>query len=467
MNNKKGSWWAFLPILVFLGIYIGAGLYYQSKGVEFAFYQFPPFGAVLVATIVAFLIGGGKFADKFQVFASGIGNNGVATMLMVYILAGAFSGVAAAMGGRDATVNLGLSIVPAQFLAAGVFLIAAFMGTAIGTSIGTISAIAPIAVGVASKGGLNVGIVIGACVGGAMFGDNLSMISDTTIAATNTQGVQLKDKFRVNLFIALPAAITTLILLLIFGRPETVVPIEDLSFDIVKVIPYLLVFVLAIIGVNVFTVLVIGIFTASIIGVATSSFTVSEAASSMYAGVTGMDEVFYLTMIMAGVAALVQYYGGVTWLLSKLDRSVKNAKSAQLIIGAMSALLDLATATNTVAIILSGDLAKNISKKYKIDPRRTASLLDIFSCVFQGLLPYSGQLLLSTGFALAAGYNVSAVSFIPYIWYSFLLALFGILSIFVPFADGYIKKHPWNWDENREESVVGGRELEADLGVEI
>jgi len=450
-NNKNLGGIAFLPIIAFLVIYIGAGVIFTIQGVEFAFYQFPSFGSALISILIAFLLSKEKFQEKFDVFVNGIGNNGVVTMLIIYIFAGAFSGVATAMGGRDATVNLGLSIIPVQFLAAGVFIIAAFMGTATGTSIGTITAIAPIAIGIADKGGLNVAIVIGACVGGAMFGDNLSMISDTTIAATSTQGVDLKDKFRVNLLISLPAAISTIILLLIFGRPDEIIPFDDLSFNFVKVIPYILVFVLAIIGVQVFLVLIAGILSATVIGIAFGDFTIAGAATAIFDGVKGMDDIFYLTMIMAGVAALVQYYGGVEWLLEKSAKTVKSNKGAQLIIAFIAALLDVATATNTVAIILSGDLAKNISKKYEIDPRRTASLLDIFSCVTQGLLPYSGQLLLSAAFAIGAGLSYSPVSFIPYVWYSFLLALFGILSIFVPFADGYINKNPWNWDEKETE----------------
>lgn len=438
---------AFLPIIAFLVVYIGAGVFFTLQGVEFAFYQFPSFGSGLIAILIAFLISKEKFQDKFDVFVKGIGNDGVVTMLLIYIFAGAFSGVAAAMGGRDATVNLGLSIIPVQFLAAGVFIIAAFMGTATGTSIGTITAIAPIAIGIADKGGLNVAIVIGACVGGAMFGDNLSMISDTTIAATSTQGVALKDKFRVNALIALPAAVSTIILLLIFGRPSEIVAKDDLSFNLIKVIPYLLVFVLAIIGIHVLLVLLTGILSATLIGIILGDFSFAGAATAMFGGVTGMDEVFYLTLLMAGVATLVQHYGGVEWLLNKSAKTIKSNKGAQLVIAGIAAILDIATATNTVAIILSGDLAKSISKKYEIDPRRTASLLDIFSCVAQGLLPYSGQLLLSAAFAVGAGLSYSPVSFIPYVWYSFLLALFGILSVFVPFADGYIKKHPWKWEE--------------------
>ena len=350
------------------------------------------------------------------------------------MLSGAFSNIASEMGGREATVNFGRSIVPVPFLAAGIFVISAFMGTATGTSIGTITAVAPIAISIADKGGLNVAIVVGAVVGGAMFGDNLSMISDTTIAATSTQGVAMKDKFRVNLKIALPAAIVNIVLLLIFGRPDHTAEIGDLSFNFVKVLPYL--FILAIAGVNVFIVLTSGIIIAAAIGIAYGDLTFATSAQALYNGVVGMDEIFYLTLVIAGVSGLVKYYGGIQWLLKKMSGTIRSAKSAQVVIAILSMIVDAATATNTVAILVTGDLARNMSDEYKIDRRRTASLLDIFSCVMQGLLPYSGQLLLSAFFAAAAGHNISAIQFMPYVWYCYILAFFGFLSIYVPFADG-------------------------------
>ncbi|MBO9192353.1 MAG: hypothetical protein J7E00_21960, partial [Escherichia coli] len=234
LNNKKANGLALLPFLVFIVVYMGAGLYYQSKGVDMAFYQFPSVTAMFLAVLVAFIMFKGSINEKFDTFAKGAANVDVLTMLIIYILAGAFATVAAEMGGRDATVNLGLSLVPVQFLAAGLFVIAAFMGTATGTSMGTISAITPIAVGVAEKGGLNMMVVLGAVIGGAMFGDNLSMISDTTIAATRSQHCEMRDKFRVNFLTALPAALITIVVLLIVGRPETVTEIGDLSYSFIK-----------------------------------------------------------------------------------------------------------------------------------------------------------------------------------------------------------------------------------------
>ena len=455
-TKKQGNGLAFLPLIAFMVIYVGAGIYFQLKGVDYAFYQFPSIGAMVIAIFLAFILRnkGEKLQETMDAFLDGIADKNVITLLLIYLMAGAFSGVTSAMGGRDATVNLGLSLVPAQFLAAGIFVISAFMGTATGTSIGTISAVAPIAIGVADKGGLNILLVAGACVGGAMFGDNLSMISDTTIAATKTQGVDMKDKFRVNLMIAFPAAVLNIILLLLFGRPETATAIGDLDFNIVKVVPYLVVFILAIVGVNVFLVLSLGIVIAACIGMAFGDFSFAGAATALYDGITGMDEVFYLTLLAAGLAALSKYRGGIEWLISKLKNFAKTNKGSQAVIALLVGILDLAVANNTVAIILAGDISKNVSEDYKIDPRKTASLLDVFSCVPQGLLPYSGQLLITASMATSLGFNLSAVNFIPYVWYAFLLCGFGILSIFFPFAEGVIRKDPWNWEQNKKQSEV-------------
>ena len=455
-TKKQGNGLAFLPLIAFMVIYVGAGIYFQLQGVDYAFYQFPSIGAMVIAIFLAFILRnkGEKLQETMDAFLDGIADKNVITLLLIYLMAGAFSGVTSAMGGRDATVNLGLSLVPAQFLAAGIFVISAFMGTATGTSIGTISAVAPIAIGVADKGGLNILLVAGACVGGAMFGDNLSMISDTTIAATKTQGVDMKDKFRVNLMIAFPAAVLNIILLLLFGRPETATAIGDLDFNIVKVVPYLVVFILAIVGVNVFLVLSLGIVIAACIGMAFGDFSFAGAATALYDGITGMDEVFYLTLLAAGLAALSKYRGGIEWLISKLKNFAKTNKGSQAVIALLVGILDLAVANNTVAIILAGDISKNVSEDYKIDPRKTASLLDVFSCVPQGLLPYSGQLLITASMATSLGFNLSAVNFIPYVWYAFLLCGFGILSIFFPFAEGAIRKDPWNWEQNKKQSEV-------------
>jgi Na+/H+ antiporter NhaC len=455
--NKKGRGTALIPFLVFVVIYLGAGIILQSQGVEMAFYQFPSVTAMFIAVLVAFAMTKGAINERFRIFAKGAANEDVLTMLIIYLLAGAFSSVAAAMGGRDATVNLGLSLVPVHFLTAGVFIISAFMGTATGTSMGTISAIVPIAVGLADKGGLSVPMMVGACVGGAMFGDNLSMISDTTIAATRSQGCEMRDKFRVNFYIALPAAIITIIILLIVGRPEVVPTMEALEYSIIKVVPYLLVLILALVGMNVFLVLTIGIFAAGIIGMATGSLDIFGFAQNIWSGFTGMNEVFFLTLFCGGMSQLVIHNGGISWLIYMLRKMMKGNKSAQVGIAALVSLADCATANNTVAIVLTGSMAKDISREYQVDPRRTASLLDVFSCVFQGIIPYGAQLLSAATLTTACGIAMNPTEIIPNLWYCWVLAAVGILSVFVPFADNVCRRDPWNWEYGVAESGVAAK----------
>ena len=457
MKYTKKSGLALIPFLVFIVIYLGAGLIYQARGEAMAFYMFPSVTAMFIAVLVAFCMSRGSINEKFETFARGAANVDVLTMLIIYILAGAFATVAGEMGAKDATVNLGLSLVPPSLLAAGMFVIAAFFGTATGTSMGTISALIPIAIGVAEKGNLSPTVVIAAVVGGGMFGDNLSMISDTTIAATRSQRVEMRDKFRVNFLIALPAAIVTLVLLLIFGRPETAAPLGDLSFSLVKIIPYLAVLVLALCGLNVFLVLLIGIFSAGIIGMLTGSMDIAGFAQAIYDGFCGMNEVFFLTLLCGGMSEMIAKNGGINWIIDKLRGIMKGNKSAQIGIAALVSACDCATANNTVAIIVAGDMAREVSHSCKVDPRRAASLLDIFSCVFQGVIPYGAQLVVAASLANQAsetGGVFSAAGLVGGMWYCWILALFGILSIFVPFADGAIRKDPWNWEYDCPQSKI-------------
>ena len=463
--RKRGGGLALIPFLIFIIIYLGAGLLLQAQGKEMAFYQFPSVTAMFIAVLAAFCMGKESINEKFSVFARGAANENVLTMLMIYILAGAFSTVAKAMGGVDSTVNLGLSVIPVQLLTAGVFAISAFMGTATGTSMGTITTIVPIVVGVADRSGLSIPMLLGACVGGAMFGDNLSMISDTTIAATRTQGCELRDKFKVNFFIALPAAAITVVILLLVGRPETVAPMGDLSFSIVKVLPYVAVLVLALIGVNVFLTLTIGIFSAGIIGMIGGELTVFTFAQAIWDGFTGMSEIFFLALFCGGLSEMIAHNGGITWLIEKLRGMMKGNKSAQVGVAALVSLADCATANNTVAIIVSGNVARDISREYKVDPRRTASLLDVFSCVFQGIIPYGAQLLTAATLT-TLNYDIvmSPVEIVPYMWYCWILAAFGLLSIFVPYADGTCRKDPWNWEYDVAESGVAEKKALLEKG---
>lgn len=429
--EKKGKGSALLPFLLFIVIYLGAGLYFQAQGVEMAFYQFPSVTAMFIALLLAFCQGKGTIDQKFTVFAKGAANENVLTMLMIYILAGAFSTVASAMGGVDATVNLGLSVIPVHFLAAGVFVISAFMGTATGTSMGTISAIVPIAVGVAEKGGLSLPLFLGACVGGAMFGDNLSFISDTTIAACQGQGCQMKDKFRENFKIALPAAIVSLVIILALSFGADLGGSVVHEYDLIQLIPYLIVLIGGIIGVNVFVVLLLGILSGSIIMVATGATAATDLLANMGSGAAGMFETTMVALLVSAICALIREYGGFVALLNGIKSLFKSKKGGQLGMGLLVGAMDIATANNTVAIVISNPIAADMAKTYGISKRKTASLLDTFSCVFQGILPYGAQMLVAISAATELGFAVSAFQIIPFLFYPFLLLISSLVFIFI------------------------------------
>ena len=425
---------ALLPFIIFIAIYLGAGLYFQAAGVSMAFYQFPSVTAMFIAVLSAFCLSRDPVMYKFGIFSRGAGNDNIMTMLMIYILAGAFSAVAAAMGGRDATVNLGMSLIPPQYLTVGIFLISAFMGTATGTSMGTVAAIIPIAAGMAEKSGLPAPLLLGACVSGAMFGDNLSMISDTTIAATRTQGCDLKDKFKMNFLIALPAALLTIAVFLFAPVPAAEAAGHG-DFTFWKVLPYVAVLLLALLGVNVFLVLVSGIFLAGIIGLSDGSLSVISFARQIWAGFTSMNEAFFLALFCGGISEMISYYGGIAWLIEKLQKNIHSSRTAQLGIALLVSLVDAATANNTVAIIVSGDVARKISARFHVDPRKSASLLDIFSCVFQGIIPYGAQMLMAAGLG-----HVSPIEIMQYLYYPYLLGAGALLAI----AFNYPRKYTVN-----------------------
>ena len=451
-NEKiKPSGKALIPFAVFIFLYLGVGIILEASGTEMAFYQLPAPVAIIVGVVVAFIIFKGSIEEKFSQFAKGCGNENILIMCFIYLFAGAFATVAKSMGGVDSTVNLGLSFIPAQYITAGLFVIAAFISVATGTSMGTISTVAPIAIATAEKAGLNMTLIVAAIIGGAMFGDNLSVISDTTIAATRTQNCELKDKFKVNFYIALPAAVLTFVLLIIFGKPETIVPIQKLDYNLVKVIPYILVLGLAVSGFNVFLTLGIGTVVAGVVGIAYGDLTPLTFAQNIYAGFTGMNEIFLLSMFTGGLAHMVTQHGGLQWILEKIQSVVKSEKSAQIGISAIAAAADMAVANNTVAIIITGPIAKELSRKYKVDPRKSASLLDIWTCIFQGFIPYGAQILLAG--SLTAG-AVSPLALFPFLWYQQLLAVFTLISMFIPYADGLIKKRPWNWELDKAEEIT-------------
>jgi len=434
----KGNPVALIPLFVFLVLYLGMGIYFSMQGVEMAFYQFPAPIAALVGIVVAFFMASGSMEERVSSFIKGAGENNVIIMCMIYLLAGAFSAVSQAVGGVDATVNLGLSIIPSQFLLPGLFVIAAFIATAMGTSMGTIGAVVPIAVGIASKAALPLPLTIGAVIGGAMFGDNLSIISDTTIAATQTQGVEMRDKFKMNLLIVLPAAILTLVFLFFAG--DTAVQASQYSYEIIKVVPYIAVLVFALIGVNVFIVLFGGMLLSGLIGIIFGDFTFIAMAQEAYAGFNSMTEVFFLSMFAGGLAAMIRKEGGLQYLIYAISSRIKSTKGAELGIAALVSVTDVCTANNTVAIIISGPLARNIAIENNVDLRRSASLLDIFACVWQGIIPYGAQILLAGSLA-----EISPIQIIPNLHYNFLVLIAGLLAIYFAFPSAdklFAKKAP-------------------------
>ena len=449
-QEREASGLALIPLLFFIVIYLGVGIVLHSKGVEMAFYQFPSVVAMTIAVILAFLMYHKTGIDNnFKLFARGAGDENIMTMLMIFLLAGAFSSVAGAMGGVSSTANLGLAIIPPRFIVPGIFIIAAFLSTATGTSMGTVGAIVPIAYNMAKTADLNMSFVVAAVLTGAMFGDNLSMISDTTIAATRTQGVDLKDKFRTNAWISIPSALITLSLMVIFSKGGTAT--GNLDYNLIKVVPYVLVLGLALLGLNVFAVLIIGIISASAVGVGTGAIGLMEVAAKIWAGYQGMIEVFILSMFVGGLAELTKHYGGLKWIIDKTSKLLKGPKSASVGIAVLSALTDAATANNTVAIIVTGEIAKEISEKYKIDPRRTASFLDIFSCIIQGFIPYGAQFLLIASLTKNA---VNPTSMIPYNWYLIILGIMSLISVVFPSYNRIVCKGEWNWENMKPEQEV-------------
>ena len=416
---KKGNPLALLPLVIFLILFVGSGI------ITGDFYKMPALVAFLVAGGVALLFNKKESLEtKMNVFCKGAGDNNIILMVIIFLLAGAFSSVAKAMGGVDSTVNLSLSILPSNLLVAGLFIIGCFISISMGTSVGTIAALSPIALGIAQKTGMPVPLVIGAVVGGAMFGDNLSMISDTTIAAVRTQGCELKDKFKVNFLIVLPAAIATAILLTLVTLGYKSVGSQTYEYEIIKVLPYILVLTGALLGVNVFALLGGGILFAGIIGLFSKSFDLLGLIGAVSEGMAGMYELSLLVLVVGGVVALIKFNGGIDYILYFITSKIKSKKGAEFGIAALVSVIDLCTANNTIAIVTAGPLAKDIADKYDIDPRKTASILDIFSSCWQGVIPYGAQLLTAAGIA-----GISPVEILGYLYYPGLMFLCGIASI--------------------------------------
>lgn len=421
-SNIKPNGLALLPILVFLVLFLGTGIVLKD------FYTMPAVVGFLIALIVAFAQTRGKtFNEKLSVVAKGIGDDNIITMCLIFLAAGAFSGSVSAAGGVESTVNLGLSLLPPGIAVIGLFIIGCFISISMGTSMGTIAALAPIAVGISDKTGFALAICIGAVVSGAMFGDNLSMISDTTIAAVRTQGCEMKDKFRRNFLIVLPAAIVTIVILYFLTRGAEFKLEGNLDYNILQVIPYLLVLLTAIIGINVFVVLISGTVLSIVVGLFTGSLAPAAIFTSIGTGVTGMYDITVISILVAAISALVKENGGFAFILDKIHSHVHTYKGAEFGVAALISLVDAATANNTVAIVIAGPIAKEISEDYDIEPSRSASLLDMFASVFQGIIPYGAQLL-----SAATLTGLTPFAIIPYLFYPYLMAVCGIISILLP-----------------------------------
>lgn len=421
---------ALAPLALFLAIFVGSGLYFESQAVEFAFYQVQAPVAILPAIVLALWLARGPLNQRIERFVGGVGDPTIVTMCLIYLLAGAFAAVAKATGGVDATVNFGLSLIPAPLVLPGLFVITAFIATAMGTSMGTIAAVAPIAVGVADATGLELALCVGTVIGGAMFGDNLSVISDTTIAATRTQGCAMRDKFRMNLRIAAPAAALTLVWLFLQGESGGV-PVSA-EVPLLPVLPYVAVLLMALSGLNVMLVLFAGLLMAGGVGLwQVEDYSLVTLTQDIYAGYSGMQEILLLSLLIGGLGALMSSEGGLAFLSRCVDRLTRGLqqrghqrRAGELGISGAVALTNLCTANNTVAILVSGQLARDLAGRHGVDPRRSASLLDIFSCVVQGLLPYGAQILLASSLA-----GLSPLVLAGSIHYCLLLGLVALIAI--------------------------------------
>ena len=426
--KKEANAAALLPIIVFLIFYLGSGLYFEYiKPVDggMGFYVMSPVVAFMFGLVVAFIQNKNlDFNQKITVCAKSIGDDNITTMLFIFLLAGAFGGIAESAGGAASAANLLLSIIPSHFAIVGLFVIACVISMAMGTSCGTISVVVPVAMNVAAGADLNLPLCIASVVGGAMFGDNLSFISDTTIAATKTQGCKMKDKFRENFPIALPAAIATIIILMIVSLKFGGTSVGSFDYNIWQAIPYFGILVIALCGINVFVVLGTGIVAYFIVGLATGAANVADSFSAMGTGTSGMYETMIVTILVASMSGLIRENGGFESILQFIKRTFKGKRGGQAGVALLTSVMDVATANNTVAIVAAGPIAKDVSKEFDITPQRTASIMDIFSCVWQGIIPYGAQLLIASGLA-----GISSLSIIPFLFYQFLLFISAILFI--------------------------------------
>ncbi|WP_240374181.1 Na+/H+ antiporter NhaC family protein [Bacillus piscicola] len=420
--QKKENPWALLPLVIFVLLFVGTAL------ITHDFKSMPVLVAGMIASIVAIMmIRGVPFTEKVNIFCSGGGNPNIILLALIFILAGAFSSVANATGAVDSIVNLGVSSLPPNLLIVGLFVISCFISISMGTSTGTVVAVTPIAIGIAEQTGAGLPLVLAAVIGGSMFGDNLSMISDTTIAAVRTQESTMKDKFRTNFFIVLPAAIIAALIFSFMPAGEAAIGSSH-SYDLITILPYIAVLVTALLGVNVVIVLVGGILFSGVIGFFNGSLSILSFLQVTEEGIESMMTIAVLAILLSGIVEAVKYSGGIDFILNVISRHVKTKRGAAFGIAGLVSSVDASTGNNTVAILMTGPLAKKIATEYDIESRHSASVLDIFACCVQGLVPYSGQLLAASGLAA-----ISPIAILPYSVYQVLIGISGIIAILVFF----------------------------------
>ena len=428
---KKGNTLALLPIAVFLVIYLGLGLLFEyGLRIPMGFYNIPIVIAFLIAILSACLQNRKlTFEEKLEIMGQGVGDKNIITMLLIFLVAGAFVGVVGRSSAQSVAYFM-LDLIPARYAVAVIFLVACFVSTAMGTSVGTITLLTPIAVEVAQTAGFSNALCIGSVVGGAMFGDNLSFISDTTIAACNGQGCAMKDKFRGNFAIALPAAIVSMVLILLCTGTQNTPADFSKEYDLLQILPYVVVLIGGIVGINVFVVLIAGIVSGAVIMLASGQVAATELLSGMGSGAAGMFETSMVAVLVAALCQLIKVHGGFDALLYRIQKIFKGNKGGQLGIGLLVGVMDIATANNTVAIVIANPIARQMSRQYGISPQRTACLLDTFSCISQGVIPYGAQMLVAISAAATMDCTVSAFEIMQYLFYPYLLLVTSLLAIF-------------------------------------
>ena len=429
---KKGNAKALFPILIFIVLYLGLGILFEyGLKIPMGFYNIPIVVIFLISLLVACVQNRSlSFERKLELMGQGVGDPNIITMILIFMTAGIFVGVVG-RSGADSVAYLLLSVIPARFSVAVIFAVSCFVSVAMGTSVGTVTLITPIAVAVARASGFSGALCIGSVIGGAMFGDNLSFISDTTIAACNGQGCEMKDKFRTNFAIALPAALATLVLILILSlRSYTGGAVTD-DYNLIMIIPYVLVLIGGAVGINVFVVLIVGILSGIAITLLTGATAATDLLNNMGSGAAGMFETTMVAILVSAICALIREYGGFDALLSWIRRVFKGKKGGQLGMGLLVGAMDVATANNTVAIVIANPIAREMAAEYGISPRKAASLLDTFSCIFQGLIPYGAQMLVAISAAAELGMEVSAFEVLPCLFYPLMLLLSSLIFIFL------------------------------------